>query len=410
MKKIMMMAVMALMASTAFAQDVVKQILGAGSADEALTLIKPALPGLSNEDKAKVYNAVVDLAMKKVTSIEQKIAADKIAKKETPFDTVGYHNALLQALKYGFECEKYDALPNAKGKVKPKFRKTNCDRLQSVRTQLINVGLDAYNSRDLKKAFEIFSLYSDSKGNPLFEGVDFTKDQYYGQVTYYAALAAYQNKDYDLAVKYADVAMADPEMAKEAEEIKIFCLKENTKTAADSVKYLNTIKEMHAQNPQNERYFGLLMEYYGQPGRTAQLQQFIKDEMARDPNNKMIWALKGETEMNDRKWDDAIASYKKSLEFDPEFVQVLFNIGICLNSKALEFKDQMADKMGRLSQDNMSKFMGMLEESKTYMEHFKKIDPEHKSVNWPYPLYQVYYILYGENDSRTQEMKGIAGM
>jgi hypothetical protein len=54
--------------------------------------------------------------------------------------------------------------------------------------------------------------------------------------------------------------------------------------------------------------------------------------------------------------------------------------------------------------------MGMLEESKTYMEHCKNIDPDHPKVNWPYPLYQVYYILYGENDSRTQEMKGIAGM
>ncbi len=410
MKKIMMMAVVAFATSTAFAQDVVKQILGAKSADEALTLIQPALSGLNNEDKAKVYNKVVDLALSKVSDIDQQIATNKISGKQEPYDTVGYNNALIQALKYGFECEKYDQLPNAKGKVKPKFRKSNSDRLQAVRTQLINVGLDAYNSHNLKRAFEVFSMYSDSKGSSLFENVDFSKDQYFGQVSYYAALAAYQNKDYKAAEKYADVAMQDAEMAKDAEEIKIFCLKENTKTAADSVKYLNTIKEMHAQNPSNERYFGLLMEYYGSPGHQAELQQFIKDEIARDPNNKMVWALKGETEMNDRKWDDAIASYKKSIAIDPEFVQVLFNIGICLNSKALEFKDQVADKMGRLTNENMDKFKGMLEESKTYMEKCKNIDPDHEKVNWPYPLYQIYYILYGDNDSRTQELKAISGM
>lgn len=182
-----MMAVVAFATSTAFAQDVVKQILGAKSADEALTLIQPALSGLNNEDKAKVYNKVVDLALSKVSDIDQQIATNKISGKQEPYDTVGYNNALIQALKYGFECEKYDQLPNAKGKVKPKFRKSNSDRLQAVRTQLINVGLDAYNSHNLKRAFEVFSMYSDSKGSSLFENVDFSKDQDFGQVSYYAA-------------------------------------------------------------------------------------------------------------------------------------------------------------------------------------------------------------------------------
>ena len=66
MKKLMFLAAMALGVSTAFAadSDALKAILSAKTFVEAESLIKSNLSQLtSNEEKAKAYNKLVDLAM-----------------------------------------------------------------------------------------------------------------------------------------------------------------------------------------------------------------------------------------------------------------------------------------------------------------------------------------------------------
>ena len=198
--------------------------------------------------------------------------------------------------------------------------------------------------------------------------------------------------------------MKDPAKAADAQEILIFSQKDNCKTQADSVAYLNTLKDLHAKDPKNERYFGLLIDYYSKPWLTAEKKTWLEDELAKDPQNKMAWALKGETFMNEEKWDDAVAAYKKAIEIDPSFVQVIFNIGITLNSKAISLKDQLANKStGRLSAADNQKVVDVLNESKGYLEKLKEMDPNQEKTNWAYPLYQIYYALGDE--AKANEMQ-----
>lgn len=98
--------------------------------------------------------------------------------------------------------------------------------------------------------------------------------------------------------------------------------------------------------------------------------------------------------MRAEKWDEAIASYKKALEIDPNFTAVVFNVGTSLNSKAIVVKDQLSDKKtGKLTTANADKVKTILEEAKTYLLKAQELDPERKTVNWAYALYQVYYSL-----------------
>ena len=150
----------------------------------------------------------------------------------------------------------------------------------------------------------------------------------------------------------------------------------------------------------------MLIDYYSKPWLNAEKKAWLEQEISANPNNKMAWALKGETLMNEEKWDDAVAAYKKAVEIDPQFVQVIYNIGISLNSKAIALKDQLANKQtGRLSVADNQKVLDVLNESKGYLEKLREMDPNQEKTNWAYPLYQIYYAL--GDTAKADEMQNL---
>jgi len=147
MKKIMFAALMMFATSTAFAGDseALKGILKSKNYAEAAALLKSSLGQLvSDAEKAKAYNHLVNLAMEKFDkeSVAQLAgqAASQTGKEAEPYDTVGYYEAAYNALLNAIECDKYDNMPDAKGKVKPKFHDANLTRVGNARIQLVNAG------------------------------------------------------------------------------------------------------------------------------------------------------------------------------------------------------------------------------------------------------------------------------
>lgn len=412
MRKVMIMAALAAMSATAFAQDdLVKQakkLCDKGELEQAVTTITPALTSAQTEDKAEAWNVMSEIQYQIFMKGQQAEQANKENNTATPYDTAAMHRAMVASLEAALKCDEYDRQPNEKGKVKIRFRETNGKKFYMSRPFVISAGLYEYNNKNLEAAVKDWKLYIDSAEDPLFTGLDMSNDQYRSEVCYYIGLSSYNLKDYATATKYAKIAAQDSAKAKEANEIILFAQKDGAKTKEDSLAYLATIKDLHAKFPAEQRYFNLLMDYYSKPGRQAEMKQWAEEEIAKDPNNKMTWALKGEVEMNTGKWDEAVASYKKAAEIDPTFVQVIFNAGVCLNQKAIELKDKLADKKtGGLTPENANKVKAILAEAKVYLEKSREIDPNRQSVDWAYPLYQIYYNL--GDKAKSAEMESLVG-
>ena len=409
MKKMMMLAMMAVAASSALAQDNLvkeaKKLFDKKDYAQALQTLAPALKSDATTDKAAAWNLQAEICQAKFAEVNEKEIEAKVKKNGATYDTLGMHNAAIGAIEAVMKCDAYDRQPNEKGKVKMRFHtKENQNKYLNTRLALINAGLFFYNKKDLDKAVQTWSMYIDSASDPFFEGAGLENDQYRSEIAYYAGLAAYQKKDYVAAEKYAHVAAQDSTKADEANEILLFSKKENMSTAADSAAYLAIVKDLHKQKPDEKRYFNLLMEYYTRANNMQALEAWDDEEIALNAENSMAWALKGEVQMNNRKWDDAVESYKKAIELEPEFVQCIFNAGVCLNSKAIDLKDQLADKRtGGLTKDNADKVKVILQESLTYLERVKDLDPDREKVNWAYPLYQIYYSL--GDKAKSDEME-----
>ena len=395
-----MMALMAAAATTAFAQDVLikdaKRLLAKEDFEQALQTLAPALTSAETIDKKGAWNLQSEICYGKYIAIQKQNAANQLEKKNEPFDTLGMHKAAIEAWKAALKCDEFDQMPDDKGKVKLKYRAAAQNKFKNHGVALVQAGQYFYQEKkDNELAFDAWKSYVDMKNSSLFAEVqDFPKDPFFYDIAYYTAILAYQMKNYPEAEKYAKITSEDEAKAGEATEILIFSKKETMKTKADSVAYVDMLKDLHKKAPEEERYFNLLMDFYTHAHNMEAMKAWAEEEIALNAENKMAWALKGEVQMNQNEWDAAVESYKKAIELDPDFVQCVFNAGVCLNSKAISMKDKLADKnTGKLTTENFNKIKAVLTEALGFMERARELDPNSEKVKWAYPLYQIYYAI-----------------
>lgn len=395
MKKFFIMAMLAVAATSTYAQDI-KSVLKAKDYAEAQSQLNSCLSSLSNEEKAKAYNKLVELSMHKVnkenSTIVENQALQQMGQQAKPVDMQGFYTSLTNALNAAQECDKYDHMPNAKGKVSPKFHKKNQATLWTLRPQLINAGQDCLQKDDNKGALAYYAAYVESGNSSLFADMDKTKapDTYLGEVARVASVIAFQEKDMETANKYCDVALKDTASYKDALNLKMAMMQQQMKTKEDSVKCLKTFEELYANDKNNESIFTNLATLYGNLGMKAEQDKCIQERLAADPKCFVAWAVKGQAEMNASKWDEAIADFKKAIEIKPSAL-VMTWMGYCNNNKAANLQDVNQQKV-------------LLAETEKYLEKAKELDPEQKEANWKYLLYNTYYVLYGADDARTKSV------
>lgn len=395
MKKFFIMAMLAVAATSTYAQDI-KSVLKAKDYAEAQSQLNSCLSSLSNEEKAKAYNKLVELSMQKVnkenSTIVENQALQQMGQQAKPVDMQGFYTSLTNALNAAQECDKYDQMPNAKGKVSPKFHKKNQATLWTLRPQLINAGQDCLQKDDNKGALAYYAAYVESGNSSLFADMDKTKspDTYLGEVARVASVIAFQEKDMETANKYCDVALKDTASYKDALNLKMAMMQQQMKTKEDSVKCLKTFEELYANDKNNESIFTNLATLYGNLGMKAEQDKCIQERLAADPKCFVAWAVKGQAEMNASKWDEAIADFKKAIEIKPSAL-VMTWMGYCNNNKAANLQDVNQQK-------------ALLAETEKYLEKAKELDPEQKEANWKYLLYNTYYVLYGADDARTKSV------
>ena len=406
MKKILMSALVAVAATTAFAQNEVKEakkLFDKGEIEQALKLVEPVFSSGTNEDKATAWNMVSEAHYKTFSDLQAKKIEAQVKKVEANIDEGAMNNAIIAAFEAALKCDEFDNMPNEKGKVKARFRQANQPKYQAARLQCINAGQYLYNQKDYAGAFKAFALYVESAEAPLFTGVDLTKDnEYMSEIAYFASLSAYQDKDYANVVKFAKMAAKDEAKAKDATEILVFAQKETMKTKADTLAYVEMLKEANAKFPEDNRYSAWIGDYYLQSGSADQLLKWAEDEIAKRPDDKFGYTYKGEALRMSNKFDEAVECYKKAFEIDPTYVAAAYQAGVSLNSKAISMKDQLADKKtGKLTVENANKIKAVLNDAKSYLEKVRELDPTHETVDWRYALYQMYYSL-GDNEKASE--------
>lgn len=421
MKKMMIAALMLLGTSTAFAgdSDQLKAILGMKSYEQAEQKLKENLASLPNaEEKAKAYNHLVTLAMaqydaQSTIQLENQTAKQMGGKGDKPVDLNKLYDGAYKALLNAVECNKYDQMPNAKGKVKPRYA-GNAQNIWNARVQLVNAGQDASQAQKNDDVLKFWGLFVATDEDPLFNGIDpknrESEKAYFGQVARFAGIYAFQAKDYAAASKYAQIAMKDPKEYKEALNLALSCEQVQLKTKEDSVKFAEHVKGFYEKDPKSDILFGTLVSTYNQMGMTTELNALLDAKEKEDPNNFYVYAVRGQNAMLAQDLDKAIEAYRKAVEIQPENAQIIAYLGACLFDKAQKAEERAAGKTGRLPQAARAQIEPVFKEAEQFLEKAKQLDPDQAKSSWRYALYRVYYRLYGAQDARTVEAQKEAGV
>ena len=408
MKKMMIAAMLVLGASAAFAgdSDVLKAITKEKDYAKAVELVKSSLGQLANSgEKAKAYEHLTRLALQKfdkenaiqVANMQAQITKQKVE----PYDTLGFYQAAYDATQNALECFKYDAEPNEKGKVKPRFTSALTPLIANARMQLVTAGNYYAQLNDQDNVLKYWGSFLDSDNLPYFQSTKEQEKQFLGQVAYYTAQYANQAKKYDLAEKYADIATQDTAVAKQAQAFKLAMAQRNLKTKADSVAYVQKLAAMYEKEPDNEMIFGQLSNFYSLMGMTKEFDALVEAKIAKNPNDFTAWALKGQALMNRNStasnpdWKGCVEAFKKAVSIDQTNPVVYTYLGFSMNAMASAINGDRAQQLA------------LYKESMGYLDKAKELDPNREKANWAYPLYQCYYSVYGANDPKTKELEGM---
>ena len=396
MKKLIVAAMMVLGATSAFAgdSDALKAVMKAKTYAEAEALLKQNLGQLANDaEKAKAYNKLVDLGMKAYNDQQSIMQTNQIMKKNDPIDENAMNEGAYNALMNAIECYKYDQLPNAKGKVAPKFG-SNAARVWAARVQLVNAGQTAAQNNKADEVLKYWGAFLDTDSEPLFAGIDAKqKDgekEYIGQVALFAARYAYQAKDVARCEKYCDIAMKSEKEAKDALNLKLYVMKDGLKTHADSLAYVDKLKGLYAQDENNEVILDGLNSMYSSMKMEKEQEALLNAAIAKNPSNFVALANLGMMYIQKNDADNAIKNLKLALAAKPDNVTVLTYLGACYNSKAGALQDPNGRKV-------------VYQEAIKVLDKAKELDPEKAQANWGYTRYQAYYGYYGPTAAETKK-------
>ena len=396
----MMMAMMLVASATAFAgdSDALKAVMKSKNYAEAAQLMKQSVGQMANDaEKAKAYNHLVDLAMNKVVKQTSIIAENQLgmqmgrdAKEIVPYDTLGLADAICDAIYDAIECNKYDQLPNAKGKIDPKFAEKNAARIWAVRSHLVNIGQEQAHGETKNLALKYWGAFVDSGTNPLFDAQNHEPEkEYFGQVALFAGRYAYEAKDNARGDRYIAIAKQDPSQVKDAYATQLYYIRHNLTNHADTVAAINKLKELYAAEPENDAIIDALYTMYdGQRDRKAQ-NDLLDQHLAKFPTSFVALANKGILAMGENDAVKGAEWLRKAAEAKPDNPVVFTYLGICLSSLAATTED------GAKSKDYYKQAIDAFDKA-------KELDPDKQMSNWGYNRYQAYYGLYGEDDPRTK--------
>ena len=393
----MMMAMMLVASATAFAgdSDALKAILKAKTYAEAEALLNSSLASLANDaEKAKAYNKLVDLAMDQFNAqsaiqTENQVAA-QMGKEAKPVDENLMSEMAYNALLAAQECDKYDQLPNEKGKVAPKFADKNAQRLWfGPRNQLVNAGQNAVSASDNATARKYWELFALSNEFAMFQNCDREAQKpYFGQVARYAAIFAYQEKDMQKAMQLADIVMKVPEEYDNALNLKMEILGDGLQSKEDSVNYINQLKNIYAEHKTDgvmEKLYNMLLA----TGEKDAAMKILDDALAANPDNFVALADKGLGLINENA-AEAVKCLRRAAELKPDNAAIQTYAGTALSVLAQNTEDRTAQK-------------DLYKEAIGFYDKAKELDPDMLQARWGYNRYNAYYNYYGADAPETQQ-------
>lgn len=401
MKKISLLALAAVTAVAATAQTAVvkeaeRAYKGGKEAAEVIKIITPAFSDPATAELAQTYFIPGAASYKEydhLLGLKQfnKLPADGDKK---------MGKLLIQGFDYFAKAFPLDSVPDAKGKVKPKYSKEMVNTIVGHFADYTNSGADLYNAKDYDGAYRCWDIFCSIPDNPAakkaLQGNNaLPADTIFGEIAFNQALAAWQGEKlpealaaFDKAKKFGykkkglyDYAIAVATQLKNNEAVLAYAEEAIPLYGKEDPMYISQVANYYLQNKQLDKAF-----------------QVINDAIAIDPNNSQYYVIQGVLYENSENLPDAKAkakeSYKKGMEIDPKNAQATYYYGRQLCEEAFALGDAAPTKQDEYTVYFNEKIKPLFLQAADVLEEAYNLNPDNADV-LKY-LENVYYNLNDE--------------
>lgn len=403
MKKVLFTAALFFAACAVSAQEsVVKEAKSAkANPEEAAKIIEPALADPTTANDPETWKLAGDF--------QKAIYDDENMKLYLPggkADTARLYNSLAKMFEYYMKCDEVEQAKVKSGELKkPKLRKKLAKELATVRPQLTNAGIEAFNSNNYPNALKYFGLFVDAPASPVFEdNAEIKNDTLTPLFANYAALAANFVKDNAAIIKYATIGKEHKEEGYRS----LMCLAEvyGKGETPDSAQWLATIKEGVEKFPAQEYFIGNLMDFYIQKGKVDEGLTQINAVLAKNPSPYFMY-VKGVLQYEKKDYDAAIATFNEIIAKNAEFVAEAYSkIGDCYFFQGQSIEEETS----KISMDDPkyaegeAKVKDFYSKAQPFYEKAKELAPDNKQL-WGQFLLRIYWKLNkAEYDALEKEL------
>lgn len=418
MKKLVLSIAFLLAATFAFGQELskeeikqqkrqIKALMNVANDAEMNLTTDPT--GAANAMRAVISNPLVntDAYVWYVSASAKKGVVDEENRKRAEgaaFDEVKLYSYTYELGGDLANCAKYDNMPDAKGRVKPKYTEFVTMTYAQEFGQFYNAGAYFYGNEEYGKAYDLFYMFIDAADKLYLAGM-MPKDTVNTPVAAYnMTLCGMQMKDYEKVLSHVELAMKNPEMAPSAYRYKTVAHLE----MGDTATWLDCCLKGAAQFPEDLYFSQSLIQYYDSRGENDKLGSLADQLIATDPTNPLFVYLKGYLAHQKEDTDTAIEWYVKTLEIDPNYENAINNLAQCYMFKAYQYSTEQSstkitDKK-KLEKDKEI-LTGFYTKALPLLEKLRELKPDEPSL-WIANLINCYYNL--NMSDKLQELEKLS--
>lgn len=353
---------------------------------------------LSNTERAEIY--FMASALEHSLNDQENLKAYLKQK----YDTAGYYNTMLEASRYALLCDSVDVLPNAKGKVKPRFRSKNRELLLLYRPNIYLGGRFFLRKADYARTFEYMSTYTDFPKQPILQSLTkLQEDTLLQHSNYYSVLSAYNSKQPTKALRYIDAAIeyADSSKSPVLQEYKVRCL-QSLERKDEWFEQLQLGLNLY---PKHDYFFLNLANFYEEENRYDDVINLADSMLEHVQDASIYWYSKSLMYLHKENWLKSAQMADSVLVRDTVHVNALYNKGLSYVNEAADFFIKACnDVRNPKSKQDREHLQSLYRAAKHPCEELRRLRPD--AVNsWAPLLYRIYLNLnMGDEFSEIEQI------
>ena len=307
------------------------------------------------------------------------------------------YGAMLKMFDYYLKCDEVEQAGVANGTVKKaKLRKKNAEVLLSVRGNLANGGVEAFNVNNYEEAQKYFGMFVDVVENPMFadKAAELKADTLNALYANYATMAAGLRDPKDVAsvIKYGNIGK---ESNSEGWRALMFMAEVyGDKEKGDSIKWLDTSKEGAQRFPDQDFFVGNIMDYYLQRGMVDEGLAQI-DQLLAANEKPYFWYVKGVLLYEKKDYAAANDALDKVIAAGGELAAEAYakkgDIYFFPAQKIVEENSSLNIDDPKYNA-NEAKIKEAYEQAKPFYEKAKELEPDNQQI-WGQMLLRIYWTL-----------------